>query len=164
MASTGTTTPAGHLVIDHGAFTHVNNMSVQQLADGSLHMICTTLVDANSLDKPTYFSSPDGVTWNGTPEPYEAQVSDVVSIPNDPTYTGYDFNGGNVLLRDGNTWVLYYSVGIYGGIGQVYRAAGDSPPSFQGNSLGTTCLSPVGLRLTDVTSRFKEVLVILMSG
>jgi hypothetical protein len=54
-----TTTPGGQLVIDHGAFTQVNNMSVQQLADGSLHMICTTLVDANSLDKPTYFSSPD---------------------------------------------------------------------------------------------------------
>jgi hypothetical protein len=102
--ATGTTaTPGGQLVIDHGAFTHVNNMSVQQLADGSLHMICTTLVDANSLDKPTYFSSPDGVTWNGTPEPYEAQLSDVVSIPNDPTYAGYDFNGGNVLLWDANT-------------------------------------------------------------
>jgi hypothetical protein len=123
----------GQLVIDHGAFTHVNNMNVHQLADGSLHMICTTLVDANSnsLDKPTYFSSPDGVTWNGTPEPYEAQLSDVVSIPNDPTYAGYDFNGGNVLLRDANTWVLYFSVGVYGAIGQVYRATGDAPPVFE---------------------------------
>jgi Putative Ig domain len=120
QAMTGmTATPGGQLVIDHGAFTHVNNMSVQQLPDGSFHMVCTTLVDANSLDKPTYFSSPDGVMWNGTPEPYEAQLSDVVSIPNDPTYAGYDFNGGNVLLWDANTWVLYYSVGIYGAIGQV---------------------------------------------
>jgi hypothetical protein len=126
-----TSTPGGQLVIDHGAFTHVNNMSVQQPADGSLHMICTTLVDANSLDKPTYFSSPDGVTWNRTPEPYEAQLSDVVSIPNDPTYAGYDFNGGNVLLWDANAWVLYYSVGVYGAIGQVYRATGDAPPVFQ---------------------------------
>jgi len=123
--------PNGQLVIDHGVFTHVNNMSVQQLADGSLHMICTTLVDNNSLDKPTYFSSPDAVTWNGTPEPYEAQLSDVVSIPNDPTYIGYDFNGGNVLLWDANTWVLYYSVGVYGAIGQVYRATGNAPPVFQ---------------------------------
>lgn len=126
-----TDSPGGQLVIDHGAFTHVNNMSVQQLADGSLHMICTTLVDTNGLDKPAYFSSPDGVNWNGTPEPYAAQLRDVVSIPNDATYAGYDFNGGNVLLRDGNTWVLYYSVGIYGAIGKMYRATGDSPPMFQ---------------------------------
>jgi hypothetical protein len=138
-ATTGApTTPNGQLVIDHGVFTHVNNMSVQQLADGSLHMICTTLVDANSLDKPTYFSSPDGVTWNGTPEPYEAQLSDVVSIPNDPTYAGYDFNGGNVLLWDSNTWVLYYSVGVYGAIGQVYRATGDAPPMFQRTGIALT--------------------------
>jgi hypothetical protein len=64
----------------------------------------------------------------------------VVSIPNDPTYEGYDFNGGNVLLWDANTWVLYYSVGIYGSIGQVYRATGDAPPVFQrtGIALATT--------------------------
>jgi hypothetical protein len=136
--ATGTTaTPGEQLVIDHGAFTHVNNMSVQQLVDGSLHMICTTQVDA-SLDKPTYFSSPDGVTWNGTPEPYEARLSDVVSIPNDPTYAAYDFNGGNVLLRDANTWVLYYSVGIYGAIGQVYRATGDAPPVFKRTGIALT--------------------------
>lgn len=139
--ATGTTaTPGGQLVIDHGAFTHVNNMSVQQLTDGSFHMICTTLVDANSLDKPSYFSSPDGLTWNGTPEPYEAQLSDVVSIPNDPTYAGYDFNGGNVLLRDGNTWALYYSVGIYGGVGQIYRATGDVPPMFQRTGIALATL------------------------
>ena len=48
------------LVIDHGAFMHVNNVNVTQLSDGSMHMICTVLIDPNDLDKPAYFSSPDG--------------------------------------------------------------------------------------------------------
>lgn len=119
------------LVIDHGDFQHVNNENVTQLPDGSMHMICTSLVDQNSNDKPAYFSSPDGITWNGTPEPYSARLSDEVVIPNDPNYAGWDFNGGNVLLWDNNAWTLYYSVGVYGGIGQVYRATSSAPPAFQ---------------------------------
>ena len=129
------------LVIDHGQFQHVNNVNVTQLPDGSMHMICTTLVDNNSNDKPAYFSSPDGVTWNGSPEPYSAQLTDVVSIENDPLYPGYDYNGGNVLLRDNGGWTLYYSDGVYGGqSGAVYRATTTgSPPVFQsaGSSLAT---------------------------
>jgi len=123
------------LVIDHGDFLHVNNANVTQLPDGSMHMICTTGIDnvipgvANS--KVAYFSSPDGITWNGTPEPYPARISDLITaIANDPNYPGWDFNGGNVLLRDGNAWVLYYSVGIYGGIDKVFRATSSSLPSF----------------------------------
>ena len=123
------------LVIDHGDFLHVNNANVTQLADGSMHMVSTTGIDnvipgvANS--KVAYFSSPDGITWNGTPEPYPAQISDLITaIGNDPNYPGWDFNGGNVLLRDGNAWVLYYSVGTYGGIDKVFRATSSSLPAF----------------------------------
>ena len=119
------------LVIDHGAFQHVNNVNVRQLNDGSLHMICTVLEEPQDLDKPAYFSSPDGVTWNGSAAPYSAQLGDVVSVPNDPNYTGWDFNGGNVLLWDNNSWTLYYSVGVYGGFGGVFRATSTSPPVFQ---------------------------------
>lgn len=119
------------LVIDHGAFVHVNNENVTQLPDGSMHMICTVIQNSTSNDKPAYFSSPDGITWNGTPQPYPAQLGDVVSIPNDPNYLGWDFNGGNVLLWDNSAWALYYSVGIYGSIGQVYRGTSVSPPVFQ---------------------------------
>jgi hypothetical protein len=119
------------LVIDHGAFPHVNNMSISQAADGSLHMICTVLQEPADLDKPAYFFSPDGITWNGSPAPYAAQAIDVVSIPNDTNYFGWDFNGGNVLLWDGGNWTLYYSVGVYGGIGKVFRATSGAPPTFQ---------------------------------
>jgi hypothetical protein len=119
------------LVIDHGAFTHVNNVNVTQLPDGSMHMICTSLVDGNSLDKPAYFSSPDGIVWNGSSEPYSAQLSDVVNVHGDPLYQASDYNGGNVLLRDNNAWTLFYSIGIFGGNGPVFRATSDSPPVFQ---------------------------------
>lgn len=113
------------MVIDHGAFQHVNNESVQQLPDGSMHMI-STICCPNDLDKPAYFSSPDGVTWNGSPEPYSAQLSDIVAISNDPAYDGSDFNGGNVLLRDNDAWTLYYS-----GNAEVSIATTSSPPDFQ---------------------------------
>jgi hypothetical protein len=75
-------------IISNGAFLNVNNVNVQQLSDASLHMICTGGQAANSGigDKPVYFSSPDGVTWNGTPEPYSAQLTDVISIQ------GYEHN------------------------------------------------------------------------
>ena len=128
------------LVIDHGAFLHVNNESVQQLPDGSMHMI-TTVCCPNNLDKPAYFSSPDGLTWNGSPEPYSAQLSDMVTIQNDPTYAGYDFNGGNALLRGNDTWTLYYSVGVFAGIGQVYQATSTSPPAFERTGVALSTLS-----------------------
>jgi hypothetical protein len=115
-------------VIDHGAFEHVNNVNVQQLADGSLHMICTVFPDQNNLNKPAYFSSPDGVTWNGSPEPYAAQLSDIVDIQDYPPYQAGDFNGANVLFRDNNTWILYFlnSNDPF----KKYRAVSDSPPTF----------------------------------
>jgi hypothetical protein len=103
------------LVIDHGAFQHVNNMNVHQLTDGSFHMICGVFPDALGLDKIAYFSSPDGVTWNGSPQPYSAQLSDMVLIPNDPAFESTDYNGGNVLLRENDLWVLFYSAGIFFG-------------------------------------------------
>jgi putative Ig domain-containing protein len=114
------------LVIDHGVFQHVNNESVQQLPDGSMYMICTVCCPGNNLDKPAYFSSPDGVTWNGSPEPYSAQLSDMVAISNDPEYVAGDFNGGNVLLREPDAWTLYYS-----GNAEVSMATTVSLPEFQ---------------------------------
>jgi len=124
------------LVIDHGAFQHVNNVNVQQLPDGSMHMICTGGT-IDGLNFPTYFSSPDGFTWNGSPEPYQAQLSDIVDIQGYPNYQYGGFNGGNVLFWD-NSWILYFfdnnATNSY-----VFRATGVSPSSvqFQGGVLAT---------------------------
>jgi len=113
------------LVIDHGVFMHVNNVNVQRLPDGSMHMICTVFPDSMGLNKPAYFSSPDGVTWNGSPQPYQAQFGDIVDILGYSGYQSGDFNGGNVLLRDNDSWVLYFYDNTNNG--QIFRAAGDSP-------------------------------------
>ena len=115
-------------VIDHGAFVHVNNVNVQQLPDGSLHMICTVYPDQNNVNKPAYFSSPDGVNWNGSPEPYAAQLSDIVNMQDYPPFQADDFNGANVLVRDNNQWTLYFK--DWNDWGKTYRATSDSLPTF----------------------------------
>ena len=116
-------------VITNGAFLNVNNVNVQQLPDGSLHMICTAAPDQNNTNKPVYFSSPDGAIWNGSPEPYAAQMSDIVDIQGYAPYQMGDLNGANVLLRDNNTWALYFT--NMNDFGKTYRAVTDSPPAFQ---------------------------------
>jgi len=65
-------------------------------------MICTGGQAGNSGigDKPVYFSSPDGVTWNGAAEPYSAQLSDIIAIQGYAPFSSGNFNGANVLLRD----------------------------------------------------------------
>ena len=120
------------LVIDHGVFEHVNNVNVHQLPDGSYHMVCTVAPDQFGWNKPAYFSSPDGVTWNGSSQPYSAQLSDIVSIPNYDLFSGGDFNGANVLFPDNNAWTLYFSNwNDQGPDGTLDRATTNSPPSFQ---------------------------------
>ncbi len=125
------------LVIDHGAFEHVNNVNVQQLPDGSLHMMCTAGA-YDQLNWPAYFSSPDGLTWNASPAPYQAQLGDIVDIQGYSDYPHGGFNAGNVLFRDNNSWTFYFydNNNTNGGI---YRATGSSPQTvqFQGIALAT---------------------------
>jgi hypothetical protein len=116
------------LVIDQGAFQHVNNVNVHQLPDGSLHMICTG-GEYDQTNWPTYFSSPDGVNWNGSRAPYQAQLGDVVDIQGYSGYSGGGFNAGNVLFRDSNTWTLYFYDNNNNG--QIYRATGTTPHTVQ---------------------------------
>ena len=117
-------------VIANGDFLNVNNVNVQQLPDGSLHMICTggQPGDSGIGDKPVYFSSPDGTTWNGTAQPYPAQLSDIISIEGYAPFNAGNFNGANVLLRDNGRWVLYFK--DWNDFGTTYRATADTPPEF----------------------------------
>ena len=121
------------LVVDHGAFQHMNDVNVQQLPDGSLHMMCTGGA-YDGRNWPTYFSSPDGVVWNGTPEPYQAQLSDIVNIQGYSDYQAGGFNAGNVLFRETSDWVLYF-YDNFGAIAQIYRATGTSPQVVQFQSV-----------------------------
>jgi hypothetical protein len=117
-------------VIAHGAFLNVNNVNVQQLPDGSFHMICTGGEFAPiNQNFPLYFSSPDGSTWNGAVEPYSAQLSDIINVNGYSGFSTGDFNGANVLLNDNGTWVLYFVDS--NNRGSVYRATASSLPNFQ---------------------------------
>ena len=71
-------------VIEHGDFIHVCNVSALRLPHGEYRLMCTTYPDANGLNKPALFSSPDGACWNGSPAPYPAKQSDIIAID------GYD--------------------------------------------------------------------------
>ena len=117
------------LVIAHGDFLNVNNVNVQQFADGSLHMICTGGQAGNLDNFPLYFSSLDGTTWNGVPEPYPAQVSDIINVNGYAGFSTGNFNGANVLLNDGATWVLYFK--DWNHFDTTYRATADTLPNFQ---------------------------------
>ena len=136
-------------VIANGAFLNVNNVNVQRLPDGSLHMICTGGQPGNSGvgDKPVYFTSPDGFTWNGTPEPYYAQLTDVITIQGYGPFSSGNFNGANVLLRDGGTWTLYFK--DWNDFGTTYRATADTLPSFQ--------LQGVALKTNDFVNDVKKL-------
>src|ERR1700730_2717 len=138
-------------VIGNGAFLNVNNVNVEQLSDGSLHMICTGGQAGNSGvgDKPVYFSSPDGITWNGTPEPYSAQLTDIVSIQGYAPFSSGNFNGANVLLRDNGTWVLYFK--DWNDFGTTYRATAGALPNFQ--------LQGVALKTNDFVNDVKKFTV-----
>jgi hypothetical protein len=107
----------------------VNNVNVQQLPDGSLHMICTGGQAGDSFTKPVYFSSPDGVTWNNNPEPYLAQLSDVIRIDGYAGFSTGNFNGTNVLFKENGSWTLYFK--DWNDFGTTYRATAVNLPNFQ---------------------------------
>jgi hypothetical protein len=117
------------LVISSGGFVAVDNENVQQLPDGSLHMICTAALPDKPVNMPVYFSSPDGQIWNGSPEPYSPTMNDIIDLQGYANLDSADFNGANVLFRDNDTWVLYFQDANH--TGTIYRATADTLPNFQ---------------------------------
>jgi Putative Ig domain len=134
------------VVIAHGEFQNVNNVNVQQLPDGSLHMICTGGQLGNVDTFPVYFSSPDGTTWNGTPEPYSTRQTDIINIQGYAGFSSGNFNGANVLLRDGDAWVLYFK--DWNQFDTTYRATAVTLPNFQ--------LQGVALKSDDLVNDVKK--------
>lgn len=120
---------ARQTVIEHGVFSHVCNVNALQLPDKSFRLMCTVYPDADGLNKPATFTSPDGVVWNGVRAPYEAKFSDIISI------TGYDkypkeadVNGMNVILFEDGVYRLYFN--NFKDFRKVYRATSTDGKSF----------------------------------
>lgn len=125
-------------VIEHGCFIHACNVNALRLPDGSYHMVCTVYPDERKQNKPATFHSPDGKTWNGSPAPHAARMSDIVQIEGYAPYPDADINGVNVILREAGTYRLYFN--NWRDSGKVYRASGKDGKKFkfEGTSLKTS--------------------------
>ena len=115
-------------VIEHGDFIHACNVNALRHDDGRYEMVCTVYPDMHGRNKPAYFSSPDGKTWNGRPAPYAATHEDIVNITGYDKYEDADINGMNVILREGEWLRLYFN--NFKDFGRVYRASGKGGKDF----------------------------------
>jgi hypothetical protein len=109
-------------VIEHGGFTHVCNVCAIPDGASGYAMVCTAYPDDKGKNKPIFFSSPDGSTWNGGKEPYTALPGDLIEVEGYSAYANADINGVNVILKEGKTYHLYFS--NFNDFGHVYRASG----------------------------------------
>lgn len=109
-----------HTVIEHGEFVHVCNVNALRLPSGEYRLMCTTYPDTGGLNKPAFFTSPDGARWNGSPAPYPAKRSDIVEIEGYEKYAAADINGMNVILYEDGVYRLYFN--NFKDWGRVYRA------------------------------------------
>ena len=116
-------------VIEHGVFQHVCNVSAQRLPDGSYRLMCTAYPDKDGLNKPATFTSPDGAVWNGSPAPYAAQMSDIISIDGYDKFQAADINGMNVILYEDGVFRLYFN--NFKDFGRVYRATSKDGKQFK---------------------------------
>jgi hypothetical protein len=115
-------------VIEHGVFDHVCNVNALRLPDGSYRLMCTAYPDKDGLNKPATFASPDGSVWNGSPAPYEAKLSDIISIDGYEKYKAADINGMNVILYEDGVYRLYFN--NFKDFGRVYRATSKDGKQF----------------------------------
>jgi hypothetical protein len=126
-------------VIEHGVFDHVCNVNVQRLPNGEYKMMCTAYPDKDGLNKPAFFSSPDGKAWNGSPAPYAAKMNDIITVEGYDKYKEADINGMNVLLYEDGIYRLYFN--NFKDFGKVYRATSKDGKDFKFEG---TCLDKAG--------------------
>ncbi len=124
-------------VIEHGAFIHTCNVNALAKPDGGYEMVVTAYPDGKDLNKPAWFSSPDGELWNGVAAPCPAKMSDIVRVEGYDKYDDADINGVNVILREGDAVRLYFC--NYKDFGRVYRATGTDGKAYTFEGLTLEC-------------------------
>ncbi|MCL6520000.1 MAG: hypothetical protein K6T99_09210 [Armatimonadetes bacterium] len=117
------------IIIEHGRFIHVCNVSAIRLPSGEYRLMCTVYPDAKKLNKPATFHSYDGIHWNGKRMPYHAELSDIISIDGYDKYAEADINGMNVLLYENKLFRLYFN--NFKDFGKVYRATSRDGKHFE---------------------------------
>jgi len=99
--------------------------------------MCTVYPTPNDRNKPAYFTSPDGKTWNGEPAPYAAEYSDIITIEGYEGFEDADINGMNVIYRDGDTLHLYFN--DFKNFGPVFRAESADGKHFEYKGVALEC-------------------------
>ena len=117
------------IVIDNGDFIHVCNVSAVRLPDKSYRLMCTAYPDATGKNKPSTYTSPDGLAWNGTKAPYPARMSDIIAIDGYDKYTDADINGMNVVFYEDGIFRLYFN--NFKDFGRVYRATSTDGKNYE---------------------------------
>ena len=117
------------IVIEHGDFIHCCNVNAIRLPSGEYRMVCTVYPDAKDLNKPAFFTSPDGEKWNGVPLPYPAKKSDIITLTGYDKFTDADINGMNVILYEDGVYRLYFN--NFKDFGKVYRATSADGKHFE---------------------------------
>jgi hypothetical protein len=115
-------------VIDHGPFIHICNVNVAQHPDGGYAMACTAYPVGDDTNKPVYFTSPDGTSWNGDAT-HVAGEDDLIALEGYDPFTQADINGMNALLHDGDALRLYFN--DFKNFGQTFRATQMADKRFQ---------------------------------
>ncbi len=116
------------MVIDHGPFIHVCNCSVVRLPDGGYRMACTAYPHREGgQNRPVTFSSPDGLTWNGS-LPHIADYSDLATIEGYANWENAELNGVNAILYEDGAYRLYFLDWLNSR--QVHRASSDDFRTF----------------------------------
>lgn len=116
------------VVIEHGEFIHICNVSALKLPNGEFRLMCTSY-PVNGLNKPILFTSPDGRTWNGQAAPYPASMKDLITIEGYDKFEEADINGMNVILYERGTHRLYFN--NFKDFGRVYRASSRDGRTFK---------------------------------
>jgi hypothetical protein len=110
-----------HMVISPGRWAHVCNVNALRLDNGAFTLFAT-VYPVNNLNKPAFFwSDTTGTNWNGLgPEPCTVHKRDLIEMKG-YAYTNADINGMNVMLREDDTFRLYF--GDFRSPGGTYRAS-----------------------------------------
>lgn len=95
------------MLVDHGAFIHICNCSAVKLPRGGYALMATAYPDRQGMNKPSFFTSPDGLAWNGSTE-YAGKMADVVDLAGYPGYAQADINGMNTLLYEDGVYRMYF--------------------------------------------------------
>jgi hypothetical protein len=109
-----------HMVISPGRWAHVCNVNALRLDNGAFTLFAT-VYPVNNLNKPAFFwSDTTGTNWDRLgPEPCTVHKRDLIEMEG-YAYTNADINGMNVMLRESNTFRLYF--GDFHNPGGTFRA------------------------------------------